>query len=339
MEHKLIYADNLTIGYHSRPAGRAVMSGLSFSLDGGQMACIVGANGIGKSTLLRTVIGAQPALQGSVRIRGVDVGRMHARSLSRLVRIALTDKTMTRGLTAAEVVALGRTPHTGFWGRLTSADRRIVERSMALAGIDRKAASPMAELSDGERQKVMIAKALAQECPVMILDEPTAFLDTAGRIETMQLLHRLTRTERKAIMLTTHDVGLATRLADRLWLMTPGGMTCGVPEDLIARGALDSLTAGTSIRFDAASGTFETTPDIGAGISLHCPDATLKRLIMTALSRNDIDRAGTDIRIEAQSATSISVLTDGQRHQCTSIGRMLDSLSAQAAADGEPEDF
>lgn len=182
---------NLTIGYQVGKKRTEVHSGLNFQLFRGELTCLLGANGAGKSTLLRTLAAAQPSLSGDLKLLGRDLSAYSERELSRTIGVVLTDRTQAGGLTVYELVALGRQPYTGFFGRLDKTDKQLVEHALQAVEIAHKARCYMAELSDGERQKVMIAKALVQECPLILLDEPTAFLDVVSRIEIMNLLHRL----------------------------------------------------------------------------------------------------------------------------------------------------
>jgi iron complex transport system ATP-binding protein len=199
----------------------------------------------------------------------------------------LTDKTFTGGLSVYELVALGRQPHTGFFGRLQKEDKRIIEEAMEQVGIAHKAKNYTAELSDGERQKVMIAKALVQECPLILLDEPTAFLDVVSRIEIMHLLHRLAIEQDKAILLSTHDIEQALVLSDKLWLLTKGeGLQCGVTEDLILSHRMDSLFPHKDIRFDYDHGVYYPTVGGQRKICVSCEDKTLLHWTMNALNRH-----------------------------------------------------
>jgi iron complex transport system ATP-binding protein len=182
---------------------------------------------------------------------------------------------------------LGRQPHTGFFGRLTKEDKRIVEEAMENVGIAHKAKNYTAELSDGERQKVMIAKALVQECPLILLDEPTAFLDVVSRIEIMHLLHRLAIEQDKAILLSTHDIEQALVLSDKLWLLTKGeGLQCGVTEDLILSHRMDSLFPHKDIRFDYDHGVYYPTVGGQRKVFVSCEDKTLLHWTMNALNRH-----------------------------------------------------
>lgn len=250
----MIRIDDLTIGYAAKGGAKVVASGLCASLRGGEMTCLIGANGVGKSTLLRTLSGFQAPLSGHVYIDGRPMGDFSVSELSRVVGVVLTGRPETGNLTVEELVALGRNPYTGFWGTLTEADRRIVEESMELTGIAGLARRMVYSLSDGERQKMMIAKALAQQTEVVFLDEPTAFLDYPSKVEMMQLLHRLAVDTGKVIFMSTHDLELTLRIADRLWLMSGGGeLHVGTPRELADAGLLARFVDRGGVRFDAAT--------------------------------------------------------------------------------------
>lgn len=207
-----ITTNRLTVGYR----GHRVVEDISLSLPCGRLVCLLGPNGAGKSTLLRTLCGFQPPIEGTVTISGSDITAMSAAEVARLVSVVLTDRPLTPSLTAAEMVGMGRAPYTGFWGRLSDDDRRLVSESMQTVGIAPLATRRMGRLSDGERQKVMIAKALAQHTPVIVLDEPTAFLDYPSKVAVMKTLARLAHDEGKTILMSTHDLELAAQQGDEL---------------------------------------------------------------------------------------------------------------------------
>lgn len=207
-----ITTNRLTVGYR----GHRVVEDISLSLPCGRLVCLLGPNGAGKSTLLRTLCGFQPPIEGTVTISGSDITTMSAAEVARLVSVVLTDRPLTPSLTAVEMVGMGRAPYTGFWGRLSDDDRRLVSEAMQTVGIAPLATRRMGRLSDGERQKVMIAKALAQHTPVIVLDEPTAFLDYPSKVAVMKTLARLAHDESKTILMSTHDLELAAQLGDEL---------------------------------------------------------------------------------------------------------------------------
>lgn len=207
-----ITTNRLTVGYR----GHRVVEDISLSLPCGRLVCLLGPNGAGKSTLLRTLCGFQPPIAGTVTISGNNITTMSAAEVARLVSVVLTDRPPTPSLTAAEMVGMGRAPYTGFWGRLSDNDRRLVSEAMQTVGVDSLATRRMGRLSDGERQKVMIAKALAQHTPVIVLDEPTAFLDYPSKVAVMKTLARLAHDKGKTILMSTHDLELAAQLGDEL---------------------------------------------------------------------------------------------------------------------------
>ena len=326
----IIVARALATGYRDGKKQTVVHSHLDFTLYAGELTCLLGCNGAGKSTLLRTLAGAQPVLGGEVQLMQRPLAGYTARELSRTMGLVLTERTLTGGLTVFELVALGRQPHTGFFGRLTVHDRTVVERAVQAVGLSDKCACYVSELSDGERQKTMIAKALVQECPVILLDEPTAFLDVVSRIEIMALLRRLAADEHKAVLLSTHDVDQAFAMADVLWLMTPhGGMTCGSPEDLALQAQLDRLFRHDGIRFDPARGCYAPVPRGGGEVLLRAADESLRFWASNAMCR-----AG--LRVVEQADVPCAVLTvhsaqqlcweyDGQVQTFASFAALLDS--------------
>ena len=215
---KMITLKNLVVGYPDGRHTRQLNHAANEEAHDGMLTCLIGANGAGKSTLLRTIAGFQLPLEGTVLLGGDDVRALSPRQRAERMAVVLTDRPDVMCTTVWEMVATGRAPFTGFWGRLSGKDRGIVTRSLRLVGIEWMADRTVASLSDGERQKVMIAKALAQQTPVILLDEPTAFLDYPSRVEVMQLLLNIAHEEHKTVLLSTHDLDLALQTADRIWL-------------------------------------------------------------------------------------------------------------------------
>lgn len=249
-DRETIRLDNLSIGYRNGKNTRTVTSGINASLNSGCLTCLLGANGIGKSTLLRTLSGFQPKLSGKIIIRSREIEDYSKKELSRLIGVVLTSKPDVRNMSVAELVGLGRSPYTGFWGNLSEEDNAIVSQSISMVGIEKLSDRTIHTLSDGERQKVMIAKALAQETPVIFLDEPTAFLDFPSKVEMMQLLKQLTRDTGKTIFLSTHDMSLALQIADCIWLMHNNELSIGSPRELAEKEALANFIERDGIIFD-----------------------------------------------------------------------------------------
>ena len=248
-----ISLNTLSIGYRTKNGTITVASDITADVESGRLTCLIGQNGVGKSTLLRTLAGFQPALGGNINIKGKDTSLYTPRQLAREVSVVLTAKPDVQSMTVKEIVGLGRTPYTGFWGTPGDDDNRIVAESLDMVGISRLADRQITTLSDGERQKMMIAKALAQQTPIIILDEPTAFLDYPSKVEMMQLLLRLSREAGKTIFLSTHDLEIALQIADTIWLMTSDdGVSIGTPTELAAAGALSRFIDRPGICFDAS---------------------------------------------------------------------------------------
>lgn len=206
---------DLTVGY----AKHKVVSHINASLNKGEITCLLGNNGTGKSTLLRTIIGFQPALCGEVLIEGIALKWWNNKELAKKISVVLTEKLSINHLTVTELVSLGRLPYTNFWGSLQKKDNQIIAHAIELVGIEHLKHRKTHTLSDGERQKVMIAKALAQQTPIIVLDEPLAFLDFQSKAETLYLLARLAHKEHKTIFLSIHDIELALQIADKIWLI------------------------------------------------------------------------------------------------------------------------
>ena len=214
-----LQALGLSVGYRRRRAVTTVLGDLHLTAAAGTLTGIVGPNGAGKSTLLRTITGLQAPLQGNVRIGGRDITDLSPLSRARELAVVTSERTDPGLLRGAEVVALGRYPHTGWGGRLDSADRAIVAEALAATEAEHLADRPVAMLSDGERQRIMVARALAQQPKVLVLDEPSAFLDLPGRVDLTLLMRRLAREVGIAVLVATHDLDLLLRSVDQLWLV------------------------------------------------------------------------------------------------------------------------
>ena len=251
MNTEAIILRDLGIGYTTKHGVITVAEDINGTICSRELTCLLGANGVGKSTLLRTLSAFQPKIQGEIMIGGRDLSDWTDKELSRLIGVVLTEKPDVRNMTVRELVSLGRSPYTGFWGTYSKEDLQVVDEAISLVGIDLLSRRMVHTLSDGERQKVMIAKALAQQTPVIYLDEPTAFLDYPSKVEVLQLLRRISREAGKTIFLSTHDVELALQLADVVWLMTRGErMAIGSPKTLAKQGDLGRFIEREGISFD-----------------------------------------------------------------------------------------
>lgn len=222
----MIRLDALSIGYRSGRRLKVIASDMNVTASDGTLTCLVGVNGIGKSTLLRTVAGFQKPLQGDVLVgcgtEVLSVGRMTRQEMSKTISVVLTGRSDMTNLSVFDVVSFGRSPYTGLLGSLNEEDMSAIHKAMSLVGVESLASREVGSLSDGELQKVMIAKALAQQTPIIVLDEPSAFLDYPSKEELMHLLAGLARNEGKTILLSSHDLDIVRRTADSFWIMERG---------------------------------------------------------------------------------------------------------------------
>ena len=257
MAQPTIQIRSLSTGYRGKNNVTVVAHDINATIYGGELTCLLGPNGAGKSTLLRTLSAFLPPVSGDISIMGRNLKDYSDKELAKVIGVVLTEKTDLRNMTVEDLVGLGRSPYTGFWGTLQEHDRQTVSEAIEMVGITALKDRMVQTLSDGERQKVMIAKALAQETPVIFLDEPTAFLDFPSKVELMQLLHRLSRTTGKTIFLSTHDLDMALQIADTIWLMDQSkGVFIGTPKELADKGTLQDFFVRKGITFYTESGLF-----------------------------------------------------------------------------------
>nr|WP_320117881.1 ABC transporter ATP-binding protein [uncultured Marinifilum sp.] len=284
MSSCLLQLKDLSVGYGSK----LVANKLSANIPSGELICLLGSNGTGKSTLIRSICAFQPVLAGSVIVDKLDVHKLGARELSKSIAVVLTDRVVVPNATVSELVGYGRSPYTGMLGRLNANDKAIVSNAIKECGIAHKKDSTLSSLSDGERQKAFIAKALAQDTPLIILDEPTAFLDLPARVEIMQLLRNIANSSGKSILMSTHDLDLALQLSDRLWLLQQGGpLVTGSPEDLLLKNAFQSMFRHKGVIFDNKTGLFKVKHNQNTEVAVkgHGFEYVLLR---RALSRNGV---------------------------------------------------
>ena len=240
MDAEMLYLStrNLSVGYRQKKAENRLFDHLDLFLEGGRMVCFMGPNGAGKSSLLRTLAGLQKPLSGEV-ILHPPPGRD---DLSKQIAVVLTDRISTPSLTVEELVTFGRYPYLGWNIKLTADDRAKVREAIRQIRLEPLLNKRIYELSDGQLQLVMIARALAQDTPVILLDEPTAHLDLNNRVEIMNLLRDLSRSTNRAILLATHELDLALQTADTIWLTgKDGSILSGFPEDLVLNGIFDEI--------------------------------------------------------------------------------------------------
>ena len=298
----LLKASRLSIGYKKGKKEEKILAGpLELEMHPGQLICLLGPNGAGKSTLIRTLSGLQPVLSGTVETGGKNITKLHPKERAKRLSMVLTGRVEAGNLNVYAVIALGRFPYTNWLGTMQPDDRKIVQWAMELTDTISFASRKLIELSDGESQKVMLARALVQDTPVIILDEPTAHLDLPNRITLMRLLHQLAKTTGKGILLSTHDLDLALQTADEVWLLRNDGvLTKGVPEDIVLNGAFEAAFFKEGFTFDKSSGTFTIHNSNGKSIRVEGEGAPLfwtKRALL---------REGFEVTTNAEESIQIS---------------------------------
>lgn len=333
---RTIELKELSIGYKiGGGANQIVANGVDASICSGELTSLLGANGVGKSTLLKTMTAVLTPLNGEVLYCGKALSEYSHKELSKMISIVLTERVTIKNITVFELVSFGRTPYTGFWGNVSKIDRDIVAESLRLVGIEHLAERTVQTLSDGERQKAMIAKALAQQTPIILLDEPTAFLDFPSKVEIMQLLHRLSRQTGKTIFMSTHDLDLALQISDKIWLMDrERGIHTGIPEDLALDGSLRSFFDRKGILFDPHTGLFRVGNDVAFEVRIVAQGYTpqIEAMVRKALMRNGIvaleesAEAKYEVRIAESGAISVVGLADSSANgvvDCKNVEALL----------------
>ncbi len=249
-KHNVLKVKDLSIGYKSKKKVNIVTSNLNFKIESGTFVCILGKNGIGKSTLLRTLSKVQLPIEGEVVLNEKELSLYSNHELAQNLSLVLTEKLPESNLTVFELIALGRQPYTNWIGKLTQNDLDIIFKAIKLTNIEHLIDEKYYELSDGQFQRVLISRALAQDTNTIILDEPTAHLDIEHTLETFKLLKKLTIEENKTIIVSTHEIQLAIQTADELFLMTENKFITGNPKTLIDNKSIDKLFSNDAIIFD-----------------------------------------------------------------------------------------
>jgi iron complex transport system ATP-binding protein len=281
---KYIVLDNAAIGYSGKTSAiKTVKSDISVFALKGELVALIGENGVGKSTLLRTIAGFQPPVKGDITICGREIGSYREKELALLMSFVSTEIIRVPNLSVFDLVSLGRYPHTNWFGRLLEEDEFLIEEAIQAVGLNGYENRMVNHLSDGERQKAMIARTLAQNTDIIVLDEPTAFLDLSNKYEIVHILHQLASEKGKTILFSTHDLTTALAEADRLWMMLKETVEQGAPEDLILKGSFDAIFQSKHLYFDQEKGDFRirkqtkrTAHVTGQGLAL---DWTIKALV------------------------------------------------------------
>ena len=254
--HSVLSTHNLSIGYGSKKDSKTIASNINLSLEKGELVCLVGKNGIGKSTLLRTLSKMQPRLNGKINLAGKNLNEYSRNELAKIISLVLTEKIPSSNLTVYELIALGRQPYTNWIGKLLPEDLNQISEAIEQSHLTELMHERCDKLSDGQLQRALICRALAQNTGLIILDEPTAHLDVQHKIETFKLLKKIAHELNRAILISTHEIQLATQIADELWLMTEQEIINGSPDELIESDKINLLFDSGTIHFDKESRQF-----------------------------------------------------------------------------------
>jgi iron complex transport system ATP-binding protein len=291
---EILSIESLQIGYRSGKKRKVLLAPLTASAYKGEMIAMVGQNGIGKSTFLRTVTGLQDPLGGTIAINGKQISSYSRMDFARNIGYISTEPVRVSNMKVYDLVALGRYPHTSWLGKLSGEDNDIILDSIEKVGMQLFANSYITEISDGERQRVMIARALAQDTDLLIMDEPTAFLDIRSKYEIVHLLHDLSKRRGKTIIFSTHDLNIAVSEADKVWLLLKDSFREGAPEDLILDGGFDELFNNSLVRFNQTDGSFTFKNEFrgkikitGGGISRVWTEKALNRAGFSVSDENE----------------------------------------------------
>ena len=292
-EEVYMVCQGMSIGYQDRTTPSVVVkNSLTLRALKGEMVALLGGNGIGKSTLLRTLAGFQPPLSGELLIHNKPLAKYRAEELAREMSFVSTESVKVAHLTVREMVGLGRYPYTDWFGKLTDKDQEIIAKAIRDVGLSGYEDRQVSRISDGERQRAMIARALAQNTRIMVLDEPTAFLDISNKYEIVRILHQLVNEQGKCIIFSTHDLHTALSMADRIWLMLEEEVVDGIPEVVAGKGYFDSLFPGNpQLKFDVDKGDFRFRKKLIGTVRL-LADTSMRKMATRALERLGFEIVG-----------------------------------------------
>ena len=288
-----LQTNNVTIGYGKQPKAVEVLSGIDLQLEVGGMVALIGANGAGKSTLIRSLAGLQPVLAGDILLDNTNIKSLSPNETATRISVVLTDRAQIGYMTVGDLVALGRHPYTDWQGRLRETDRTATKNAMSYTGIEDLTHAPLYTLSDGQMQKAMIARALAQDTGLILLDEPLIHLDLPSKWEILTLLRRLAKDRGTAVVMATHELELSLQVADQLWLIDRDQqIICGAPEDLVLNGAIERVFNTDNYKFGEdleLTGTKDGFKDIELEGNGRILEWTAKALKRVGLNRVDHD--------------------------------------------------
>lgn len=326
---KIVSIEGLRTGYASGSNEIIILNDLNSEALKGELIAVIGKNGAGKSTLLRTIIGLQPAFGGKILHEGKELTEYSRLELARKVGFISTESVKATNMTVYDLVALGRYPYTNWTGRIDRENHLRILEAIDDSGMTSFSSRFIGELSDGERQRAMIARILAQDTGLMVMDEPTAFLDIGSKFEIFHLLHNLAKTTGKTIIFSTHDLQMAISQADKIWLLKDKGLVEGAPEDLMIQGEFDHIFDSSPARYNSDQGTFTFISEEhgsifieGEGILRHWTEKALNR-IGFAISRIKSDRF---IVVPSGSYEKWRLINNGETNEFSSVYDLVTTL-------------
>jgi len=306
--HVQIEISNLSVGYKNRSSTELLLSEVNSNVHAGELIAVIGRNGTGKSTLIRTLCGLQAPIGGNIILDGNDYNSYNLMEKARKISFVSTEIIQLNHMRVIELVALGRHPYTGWFGNMDRADIDIINSAIDSVGLASMAEEFMNQISDGERQRAMIARALAQDTGILLLDEPTAFLDILHRHELVHLLYTLTRKEKKTIIFSTHDLQIAMDVADRIWLLNEQKLVQGAPEDVMLSGDLARIYNGENYSFDEQNISLVLKKESSGKIGLTGGTERYREL-----TRKTLNRAGWEVTSEKDIVPGVRIETDGDK--------------------------
>lgn len=324
---------SVSIGYQAKSKPVIVQKDLNISANRGELIALIGKNGCGKSTLMRSIAWLQPIFSGEITINGDNISDITPKKRAKLISIVLTDQRSEASFNVRELISIGRDPYTGWLGSLSAEDEAIIDNAIEIANLKGFENRNIHELSDGERQRVFIARALAQDTPVILLDEPTSHLDLPNRINILLLLQKLARETNKTIFISTHELETAMQVADKIWLMEKqNGIRQGTPEDMVLQGTFDTVFSHPSYVFDKEYGSFVVKKMLDKKISTQVdnPNSLMARWTTKALSRKGYqitNNAPVNIHIN-DNLNTWTINSPQESIQVSSIEALLEKISA-----------
>lgn len=331
IKERVIDIKNVSTGYGK---SKIVSKNLNLSIDSGEFITLIGPNGCGKSTLFRTISGLQNPISGDISIMNHSLNNLTIKNKAKLLSLVLTDKIDAENIRVYDIVSMGRYPYVGTFGTLSKKDKDIVFSCINSCGISHLTNNIFTRLSDGEKQRVMIARALAQQTPIILLDEPTAHLDIPNKINIIIMLQRLAKDFNKSIVTITHDLDLALSWSDRVWLMNKQGVVFdGVPEDIVLKNLINEVFKTDRVEFDINSGNFSTKNNVGS-LKVALDISNYKRMwLLRALSRNEIcvvDNNSSNYDFKIYDDGDTFVIEDSEnKHTTHSVEELLDYINKQ----------